>query len=432
MSEVNNGLRFDIYERVHLPDNVAAIEELEEIELVPRIQVIDQGDEAVLKGQLVLNGIYRGQGEEAEQIALEHWIPVEISLPMNRVTRLDDITIDIDTFDVDLLSSRALNITGILSLRGIAVESDEQQEEAWDSDAFVASHEREQAEEVETELESEATEEVSEEISEEISEEYEERGAEYIQPYALEQHAAPQEWEQENRLQLDEQETYEESDEAVIAEAYLDDIATEIESDMREEQQWIEHAVESEQAIREDQELAEPAEQIYLEEVEIAEDIDTVPVAVNEEEEREAEQSLLQYAEEEQRDDQQTSEIVEPQIAINENKQQNDTLGIRTILQSSLREQAAHQANLEEEETKRLQEEAENPPAVDDEIEWQNLFLSKRPDQNEFRKIKMCIVQREDTLEQIAMRYSVNPRELLVHNNLHESAISEGQLLYIP
>ncbi len=68
MSEVNNGLRFDIYERVHLPDNVAAIEELEEIELVPRIQVIDQGDEAVLKGQLVLNGIYRGQGEEADQV----------------------------------------------------------------------------------------------------------------------------------------------------------------------------------------------------------------------------------------------------------------------------------------------------------------------------------------------------------------------------
>nr|WP_232242632.1 LysM peptidoglycan-binding domain-containing protein [Paenibacillus sp. GSMTC-2017] len=44
----------------------------------------------------------------------------------------------------------------------------------------------------------------------------------------------------------------------------------------------------------------------------------------------------------------------------------------------------------------------------------------------------MCIVQREETLEQIALRYSLNPRELLIRNGLHESAVAEGQLLYIP
>nr|WP_306812664.1 LysM peptidoglycan-binding domain-containing protein [Paenibacillus soyae] len=44
----------------------------------------------------------------------------------------------------------------------------------------------------------------------------------------------------------------------------------------------------------------------------------------------------------------------------------------------------------------------------------------------------MCIVQREETLEQIALRYSLNPREILIHNGLHESSVAEGQLLYIP
>ncbi|MGO4370137.1 peptidoglycan-binding protein, partial [Paenibacillus sp. MCAF20] len=87
MSEQTSGLRFDVYERVHLPDDVAAIDELEEIELVPRIQVIDQGDHAVLKGQLLLSGVYRGQNAEEAPLVLEHWIPVEITLPMNRISR---------------------------------------------------------------------------------------------------------------------------------------------------------------------------------------------------------------------------------------------------------------------------------------------------------------------------------------------------------
>lgn len=50
VSDQTNGLRFDVYERVHLPDDVAAIEELEEIELVPRIQVIDQEIMPCLEG----------------------------------------------------------------------------------------------------------------------------------------------------------------------------------------------------------------------------------------------------------------------------------------------------------------------------------------------------------------------------------------------
>ncbi|RIE03884.1 hypothetical protein [Cohnella faecalis] len=50
MTDQSNGLRFDIYERVHLPDEVAAIEELEEIELVPHMQALPQEDEVLLRG----------------------------------------------------------------------------------------------------------------------------------------------------------------------------------------------------------------------------------------------------------------------------------------------------------------------------------------------------------------------------------------------
>src|SRR4030095_12457181 len=95
VSDQTNGLRFDVYERVHLPDDVAAIDELEEIELVPRIQVIDQGDHAILRGQLLLSGIYRSQNDSENSLTLEHWRPVEITLPMNRISRTEDISIAI-------------------------------------------------------------------------------------------------------------------------------------------------------------------------------------------------------------------------------------------------------------------------------------------------------------------------------------------------
>ena len=49
-------------------------EELEEIELFPKIQVYPGDEYAALRGHLLLSGLYRGEGESRE---LEHWIPVE-------------------------------------------------------------------------------------------------------------------------------------------------------------------------------------------------------------------------------------------------------------------------------------------------------------------------------------------------------------------
>ena len=44
----------------------------------------------------------------------------------------------------------------------------------------------------------------------------------------------------------------------------------------------------------------------------------------------------------------------------------------------------------------------------------------------------MCIVQRDDTLDLIANRYQMNPRDIAAHNRLSEPAVTEGQVLYIP
>src|SRR4051812_27769900 len=83
MTGQSSGLRFDIYERIHLPEGLDGILELEEAELAPHIQVVEETDYAVIKGNLWLTGAYRGENGSLGQ-ALEHLIPVEITMPLNR------------------------------------------------------------------------------------------------------------------------------------------------------------------------------------------------------------------------------------------------------------------------------------------------------------------------------------------------------------
>lgn len=137
LADQSYGLRFDIYERVHLSEDVIGIEELEEIELFPKIQVIPGQDYASLRGHLLLAGLYRGGGETR---SLEHWIPVEITIPLSRVNRLEDITVEIENFDVDLLSARSLNITGVLSLKGVETSSLAVEADSWKDREFTTAH----------------------------------------------------------------------------------------------------------------------------------------------------------------------------------------------------------------------------------------------------------------------------------------------------
>lgn len=49
-----------------------------------------------------------------------------------------------------------------------------------------------------------------------------------------------------------------------------------------------------------------------------------------------------------------------------------------------------------------------------------------------YTKMRLCIVQADDTLEKIAERYKVTTMQLLKKNALEDDNVNEGQLLYIP
>ncbi|TMV11103.1 LysM peptidoglycan-binding domain-containing protein [Paenibacillus thermoaerophilus] len=139
VSEQPSGLRFDIYERVHLDEDISGIHELEEIELSPDIQVEVKDDQAVVQGKLVLSGRYYSQREARSAVPLAHEIPVEITLPLSRVPSLESISVEIENFDVDLVTNRSLNVTGILSLSGIEL-TDSRPQETWQEEEVLFIH----------------------------------------------------------------------------------------------------------------------------------------------------------------------------------------------------------------------------------------------------------------------------------------------------
>jgi|SRR5699024_5359707 len=96
----------------------------------------------------------------------------------------------------------------------------------------------------------------------------------------------------------------------------------------------------------------------------------------------------------------------------------------------------------EKEETKIIQKEQEDLEEDSQEIEAREIeedsdfhFLSslfKTDEEQKYSKIRLCIVQSDDTIETIAKRFEVPTLQILKHNELEDSDLSPGELLYIP
>jgi len=484
-----SGLRFDVYERVHLPDDVAAIEELEEIELVPRIQVVQQGEQALLKGQLLLTGVYRSHHDLQQPQSLEHWIPVEITLPMNRVNSLEEISVEIDHFDVDLLSSRTLNITGILSLHGIAVEHREEADNVWEEEEpITVVHRREESKPVEPSFQSSFYDnpETARENDYGQARFQEEEELEQLEPeQSVQQPTFSVPWGQPQPFVRNEAAVPQQQPEPE-PEPYKPVISWSAFASQAPVEQAPEQPIFNSAYGRPDEPWSFPAnneapelnpfaaetnrntaesfgdispssrQEAVVEAANSSAEADslfTQASVVEEQQEEQINPSSAEFAEQRQntpalsdqaQQEQNANEAPrleeadvgrkEPKVAFGRKKVEEaepakEPVGLRTLLQSSRREQENREA-------------AENSSAADakeksrvttgDEIEWKTLFLGKLADEQSFRKVRMCIVQKEETLDDIAVRYGKNSRELSLYNRLQDQSISEGQVIYIP
>ncbi|MEO2206386.1 LysM peptidoglycan-binding domain-containing protein [Paenibacillus pabuli] len=507
------GLRFDIYERVHLSEGVPAIEELEEIELYPRIQVIGQDDHATLRGHLLLTGAYRGENEISEE--LKHFIPVEITVPLNRVRSLEDISIEIENFDVDLLSSRSLNITGVLSLRGIEGFPVEEPQ-AWSAEEFTVVHSPDPqqgnrspeeeyadaglntfaqeyllqrseeeglpitadslyAEEVPGNLQQAADESTRYEddtqpvtplnpASEQLyADTIENQNEENSQNRPPAEENAPSLITQEDEAADNEVPGSPSPVSSFMAET-ADRLASYPESEpllpLAEESPsvWAEPSVET---LHTNTELnQQPSEDLAVSNVwnfessrsgspqEDQAEAETPAenwqdvFAASELESAEGERPSTLKAVDAEESSEPVSFIPEPvaetedkpelKVAFGSKKEssprQEEGVGISSLLSSGRSVRDTETDREDESVAGSVQEEAYQA----DDVQWKNLFLGTIVDQTPFRKVKLCIVQREETLDTIADRYQLSTRELQLYNRLSEQVVEEGQILYIP
>jgi stage VI sporulation protein D len=318
VAEQQPGLRFDIYERVHVHEGNSAISELNEVELVPHIQVLTQDEQAILKGNLLLTGSYVDDSGEGIR-SLEHFIPVEITLPLNRVARVEDIVVEIENFDIDLLSPRSLNVTGVLSLQGVEMISSAQ--DTWrEEEEVVFVHEPDQPQ-----LETGSSDSIG-------------------------------------------------RTEALGGTTFAS---------------------------------TEPGIQMVEEKIE---------VSVNE---------ITEHPDIHGIDDKKDVQLAFGKKA--DEAIEVKSYGIKSLLSKA---SSIFHSDKRKEEEAALAAEAE--ASKGEPVEWQKLFLQSEGETQGFRKVRMCIVQREETLEGIAKRYQVSTRELQLFNRLGDQDISAGQIIYLP
>lgn len=415
-----HGLRFDIYERVHLTEDVAGIAELEEIELVPRIQVVTQEEHAALRGHLLLQGIYRGEEDEVGE--LYHQIPVEITIPMNRVTKLEDIAMEIENFDVDLLSLRSLNITGVLTLYGV---DGMQTEEApgWGDDEYTAVH-------------TPRTEEDTEQRSEEefAQEQQYHHGEQQHDQYELQR-------EQDHTVHEEEETLWsplQAEAEPQAAEDYM--LAHVIRNEDQEIADYAsDHHAGHSAAWERESGKEEPFKATVSLEPQVVAEPEVVVVSKQpveddrpEEPSSFAEPSVTAAPVSTASSDIPVEEKKEPKVAFGSKKETGDAEVEAVPFSSLIPQRRAKEAELTYDESTDLSVlDANEEPRIEN-GKWRTLFQNGFQDENEFRKVRLCIVQRAETLETIAERYELSARELQTHNRLSEQMVEAGQVLYIP
>ncbi|MCA0982584.1 stage VI sporulation protein D [Halobacillus yeomjeoni] len=117
------------------------VKELVGISLEPDITLEERGDEVCLKGSVALVGEYvavssEDRHEDHPQLQalkfihdvqrqqdglceFSHSFPVEIIVPLERVSNLNDVLVDIDSFDYELPSSQQLRLQAQMNINGV-------------------------------------------------------------------------------------------------------------------------------------------------------------------------------------------------------------------------------------------------------------------------------------------------------------------------
>jgi stage VI sporulation protein D len=358
------GFRFPFGEQINLPDDLPAIDTLEQVELLPFTEQVSGRDGPRLKGHLQLTAVYAAEGGDDAVRTFTRQIPVDISLPARAGTQAGDIRLEVAHFDVELTSGRSLNVTGTLTLSGLAPAGEEETRAAPGDGEIVAIH-RAKKKESKKEAKKDSSDEVQV-VAGDVP----------AGGFALPATGNPE---------LDET-----PEEAVPAGAHPDAAAP-----SADDAEWP-YGPPAE---------AHPGDHGQPEPNDWPDDDGDLRTALA----AEADAPGVPSAEEEApalRPETAEAPPLEPKVAFKPLEEPQ--------------EDAAPEA-----------EAVPQAGKANNELEWRKLFLSGNGEEP-LRKLRLCIVQKEETIDTIAERYRLNPREIALYNRLTDGGVTEGQILYIP
>ncbi|MGM0900257.1 MAG: stage VI sporulation protein D [Bacillota bacterium] len=426
-------LRFSLEESVWFQRG-QEVAELISISLDPDITIQENDQYVTIKGSLELTGEYKCQdqveeGEEAPKFAgrqihsvnereeeegiLEflHQFPVDITIPQNRIESIYDIDIQVESFDYDFPEKNSMKLTADLAITGLYGEqqhgSEEGELEDTASPVEVPDLEPLYRHSATTEAEVETPPERPVEVPtsfQEVDNQAEPEVSEY-KDFSF----VPRPESQENK---DTQES------AGLYEPFR--------AEARKEPPSVGEKNKEPVLSRQDEETSqEPAkesaslssqETTSASSVEANENPATVhsnvtefPTAASAEQESEL---VLARAEAEQPEVQQVP-------IINEKAQPEEVMEVEE-------ESSSSSSSSEEEKPKKKKKISKKKGLSIAE------FLARK-EETEVAKLRVCIVQQGDTIEEIAERYDVSVQQIINHNHLGlDQDVTEGQVLYVP
>lgn len=401
----NNRLQFSVEESIYFK-NGQEVSELLSISLDPDILVQEVNDYVSIRGSLELTGEYNINQEElmgesssyasyrqADEVKVRedgtaellHQFPVDITIPKNKISHLNDVFVFIDAFDYQLTESRLLTIQADLAIEGLL---DEGTPEPVVDEPYEFVHR-------------------SEEEYGDVTYEYQ----------------AQPEYEEQEVLQGDEREEDEEK-QAVRQH----DVRTEEEIDI--ETVMVEEAEEEEY---EEQEEAVALGYRSFPEAQVQEPPFFEPPKLLEKEERDD----TFFEVEVRKDPEAEGHEEEPPPAY----PAFESPAYQMEQAQEERDDSYQFERLYEREAPKVYESAQKAEEHEDDVREtsgseNSLYLTKlfaKQEEEDFSRMKICIVQQEDTVDRICERYQLNVQQLLRTNSLSiDAELEEGQILYIP
>lgn len=433
-------LRFDISEKVRLHPQQPGIKRLVELDLYPDVEIEDQETHLRIHGYLRLAGKYIGdeedeiskreEADEGDEAVSQEWqegesmdeiafvIPVEITLPSDRVD-IDQLATEVESFDYQVLSPFELQVEAVLTIDGLL--ADPKKEERDDSDSvvsFAGSSALSEKEGNPHETEEESPDEVHLIHVEDGGEPAREKDepdmheSEEIQVLSQESSKAPH----EDEGWTEERPEEDEADHLAVESSAAGESPAE---------EWFPDSPSTTNLAWEGE--AGTAPKAGGEEA---------PAKEREEPETNSQTNFVRFGSQSSDDDLEEKFHLARQLL---RKPSPDEFGPERADGDSLVEDETW----DEDAGASAGESADSAEAdpVDDEkgeqkvdqgegLHWARRFLGEKEDT--FVKMRMVIVQKNESLDSLADRYDVSPSQILRLNNLDSGNLEEGQIIYIP